>query len=289
VTGGDGQLGQCLRKSQPSGLEARYYNRSEFDLTDVSAMSAVLEAFEPAYIVNCAAYTNVDGAEDNEETAAAINASGVGELATLALKLDIKVIHISTDFVFDGKASAPYSPKAQPNPEGAYGRTKLDGEHVLRDKLPDASMVIRTSWLYSEFGGNFVKTMLRLFETKESFQVVEDQKGTPTYGEGIAKLIWHIVATDSLRPGIFHWSDSGVTSWYEFAKTIGEQGLAIGLLSRRAELGPILAADYGSAAPRPAFSVLDCTDTTDSYPDVPQTQWQENLDLMLSNLRLMSS
>jgi dTDP-4-dehydrorhamnose reductase len=252
-------------------------------------MLGVLEDFKPDYIVNCAAYTNVDGAEDDEETASAINVGGVAELATLALKFGIKVIHISTDFVFDGKSSVPYLPTARPNPEGAYGRTKLDGEQMLRDKLPGTSMVIRTSWLYSEFGGNFVKTMLRLFETKESFQVVEDQKGSPTYGEGLAQLIWHIVASDSLSPGIFHWSDSGVTSWYEFAKTIGERGLDLGLLTRRADLGPILAADYGSAAPRPAFSVLDCTDTTDSYPDVPQTQWQENLDLMLSNLRLMSS
>ena len=285
VTGANGQLGKCLRQTQPTGLQARFFSRADLDVSDAHAVRRTVEALEPTFVINCAAYTNVDGAESDENAAHAINTLGVENLANVGKRLGTKLVHVSTDFVFDGLASTPYLPGSTTNPLGIYGKTKLGGESALRFVLPDDSLVIRTSWLYSEFGANFVKTMLRLFETKDSFQVVEDQRGSPTYAGGLAELIWLIASNDRFVPGVIHWCDTGVTSWYEFADAIGVMGMEMNLISKRASLSPILAADYGSLAPRPAYSALDCASTLRMYPEAEQRKWQDNLARMLSNLK----
>lgn len=284
VCGASGQLGQCLSTSISESIDAVFLGREEFNLSDSATIQSRVAELKPTFIVNCAAYTNVDGAESDREGAFAVNQKGVADLANICAELGIKLIHISTDFVFDGRKQSPYVPTDECAPVGIYGTSKYQGEIAVLNALPSSAMVIRTSWLYSEFGGNFVKTMLRLHETKDEFQVVEDQKGSPTYALGLAQLVWHILETDNLIPGVFHWSDSGVTSWFEFAQEIGDQGHSLGLIDRKALVKPILAKEYGSVAPRPAYSALDCGATANAYPQIERQPWRVNLRQMLQNL-----
>jgi dTDP-4-dehydrorhamnose reductase len=189
---------------------------------------------------------------------------------------------VSTDFVFDGKSSRPYTPSDAPAPLGEYGRSKLGGEEAVLSECPD-SLVLRTGWVYSRFGANFVKTMLGLMAERDELRVVCDQVGTPTWARGLAHAIWAIVARPQLQ-GVYHWSDAGVCSWYDFAVAIYEEARALGLLQRPIRILPIAARDYPVPAPRPAFSVLD---KTDSWRDLEleAVHWRQRLRLMLNDLR----
>lgn len=284
VTGGNGQLGRCLASSKPVEIEAQFLPRDEFDVTDPQQMKSVIDNYHPDVVVNCAAYTNVDGAETERELASAINEIGVRDLAQLCADQNVKLIHVSTDFVFSGSGNEPYEPHHPGDPQGVYGQTKLAGEIAIKKVLADEALVIRTSWLYSEYENNFVKTMLKLFETKEQFQVVDDQFGSPTYARDLADLIWHVIETP-FQGGVLHWSNSGIISWYDFAVKIGELGLSLGVINQLAQISPIAAADYGAKAPRPAFSALDCSDTLKRYPKLTQLDWADALEAMLERLK----
>lgn len=285
VTGANGQLGKCLADTCSRTDEVFFCDSQAFDLTNADQMRDSLGRIMPDFILNCAAYTNVDGAESDEEQADRVNNSGVAELARLCVEIDARLIHVSTDFVFDGVGTKPYTTDQPTAPLGVYGQTKHKGELALLSHMPETAMIIRTSWLYSEHGGNFVKTMLRLFDTKESFSVVSDQFGCPTYARGLAQVMWHIVDSGHFVPGIFHWSDAGVTSWFKFAKEIGNQGERVGLISNKAELLEILAKDYGSVTPRPGYSALDCGKLLQHFPQLKQVSWESHLQEMLARLR----
>ena len=286
ISGSNGQLGNCLKATEPEEMVTRFCDRTEFDLTDQMSMAAALDEFIPDYVVNCAAYTNVDGAETDEAGAMAVNHKGVAALATLCSARNIKLIHVSTDFVFDGTNTVPYLPTDKTSPLGVYGKSKSLGEEAIAQAYPEGSMIFRTSWLYSEFGGNFVKTMIRLFDTKDEFSVVSNQQGSPTYALGLARFIWSVVSRDDFRPGVYHWSDAGETSWFEFAAEIGFQGEQKGLLTNeRAQVNPISSEDYGSVTPRPNYSVLDCTSTVALVPGLERVLWSANLSLMLDRLK----
>lgn len=255
ITGARGQAGHELCRSAPSHVELLCLDRNRLDIADEAAVERTVRTERPALIINAAAYTAVDKAETEREQAFAVNATGTANLATAAAASGARLIHISTDFVFDGAKSSPYRPEDQANPLNVYGAGKLAGELTALERCPGV-LIVRTGWLYSAHGNNFVKTMLRLMGEREQLTVVADQIGTPTWVGSLAEAIWTAAAKPELR-GIYHWSDAGVASWYDFALAIMEEALELGLLARAIPIIPIATADYPTPARRPAYSVLD--------------------------------
>jgi dTDP-4-dehydrorhamnose reductase len=251
IAGAGGQLGRALQATAPVGLTVIAPPEAEFDITEGAAVAAVIAATTPDIVINAAAYTAVDKAEADASAAQRINADAVAILAAHAPKL----VHVSTDFIFDGTASQPYAPDAAPNPVSVYGATKLAGEIAAG---PEA-LIVRTAWVYAAQGNNFVHTMLRLMRERPEIRVVADQIGTPTHAAGLARALWKLIAANT--PGSFHWTDAGVASWYDFAVAIHEEALAIGLLDHAVAIIPIRTQDYPTPARRPAYSVLDKTST----------------------------
>lgn len=288
LLGAQGQLGRCLALTASTDAQLVLLDRALLDVTDPARVQAVISQHAPEFVVNCTAFTNVDGAEENEAIAYAVNRDGINNISIAARAVGAKVIHVSTDFVFDGSANRPYRPDSTCNPLGVYGKSKWAGEQALLDGYPEGAALIRTSWLYSEFGGNFVKTMLKLHESKENFQVVNDQFGSPTYALGLAELIWQVIQARIFAPGVYHWCDKGITNWFEFAKEIGRQGEEVGLISRQAEVQPISARDYGAVAPRPQYSALDCELTLSTFTAQEQRRWQDQLRAMLQKFTAIS-
>lgn len=253
VTGGDGQLGQCLKHASTrfSEIEFFFEDINTLDITSYSSLERYFSAQSPFdFCVNCAAYTNVDKAESDKETAFKVNADGPKYLAQLCKNFNITLIHVSTDFVFDGKQTSPYKETDTPNPLGVYGASKLQGERYIQD-LMDAYLIVRTSWLYSEYGNNFMKTMLRLSETREEISVVSDQFGSPTYAGDLAEAILKIIADKMIHYGIYHYSNEGVVSWYDFATAIFDES------KKDIKVFPIKTESYPTPAKRPGYSVLD--------------------------------
>lgn len=251
ITGAGGQLGTALRANPPEGVTINCYASSQLDIRDREAVLAAAAADMPRIIINAAAFTKVDEAETKPDLANAINNEGVANLAHAANECGARLIHISTDFVFDGRASTPYSPEDTTSPLSVYGRTKRAGEIAAG---PDA-LIVRTGWVYGPRGRNFVSTMLRLMREREELRVVDDQIGTPTSTSSLAEAIWSLAAAD-VR-GLWHFSDSGVASWYDFAVAIMEESMAMGILSREISIAPIATDEYPTPARRPRFSVLD--------------------------------
>jgi len=282
ITGAGGQLGRELQLSAPAGVRVLSLDRAALDITRPQDLRQALADLRPDWVLNAAAYTAVDRAESEEALALCINAEGAGHLAAACASTGTGLVHISTDFVFDGESGHPYTPDAKPAPLGAYGRSKLAGERAVLAAHPRA-LVIRTGWVYSRFGGNFVKTMLRLMAERDSLSVVCDQIGTPTWARGLAQAVWAAVDRPLLQ-GIYHWSDAGVCSWYDFAVAIAEEGMAAGLLSRTPEVRPIPAIEYPTPARRPACSVLD---KQQSWRDlgVAPIHWRVQLRAMLQDLK----
>ena len=281
VLGGGGQVAQAIVATTPSGHVATARRRAELDISDPAAIAATLEDTRPDWIVNGAAYTAVDLAEEQVASATQANDTAVGLLAAAAAKAGSRLVHLSTDFVFDGISGRAYLPTDATNPLSVYGRTKLGGErHVLDGRM---GIVVRTSWVYASVGRNFVLTMLRLMREKETLGVVADQIGSPTWASGIARAIWGLIGIDA-PAGLYHWTDLGVASWYDFAVAIQEEALARGLLERAIPITPIATADYPTKALRPRFSVLDCRATRALIPAAAQ-HWRLNLRLMLDELR----
>lgn len=280
VTGARGQLGQTLRANAPSNLHMLCVDLPELDIAEREQVQAIVQRETPDVIVNCAAFTAVDRAESEPEAARRVNADGPHFLAAAAIETGARLIQLSTDFVFDGTASEPYGPDAIARPLGVYGATKLAGEARVREILPDRSIILRTSWLYSEYGGNFVSTMLGLMAERDTLSVVNDQVGCPTWARSLADAIFACIGRPRLA-GTYHWTDAGQTSWYEFACAIREEALKLGTIRKAASLSPIASGEYPTAAARPAYSVLDCSSTAGEL-DLRQTPWRQNLRAMLA-------
>ncbi len=281
VFGSTGQVARSLRDTQPAGLNVFYVDRTACDLSEPLSVEYYLEQQSPDLIINAAAYTQVDNAEEEPELAERINADAVGAMARYVETSGAKLINISTDFVFDGKKTSPYLPGDETGPLGEYGASKLAGELQALNAAPEQTMIIRTAWVYSEHGGNFVKTMLRLMAERDELGVVSDQRGSPTYARSLAEVIWQIVDHDLFQPGIYHWTDEGDITWYEFALGIQEEGSKAGLLERRIPVNPIATDDYPTPAARPAYSVLN-TEKLATLSGFEPQPWRANLKSALS-------
>lgn len=252
VTGGDGQLARCIKDVSElyDDLKFIFTNSKSLDVCNLNEIERFFKSNKIDYCINCAAYTAVDKAEDDVKKAYEINASGPKNLALFCKTYKIVLIHISTDFVFDGKKNKPYLETETPNPLNVYGKSKLQGELEIQQIL-NRHFIIRTSWLYSEYGNNFIKTMLRLAETRNEISVVNDQMGSPTYAGDLAKVILQLIISKTKEYGIYHYSNLGELSWFDFAKAIFE------ISNKNVNLLPITTADYDTAAKRPNYSVLD--------------------------------
>jgi len=284
VTGADGQLGSELkaltgRLNQP--FRFMFTDADELDITDRQKIASYVNDYHIQYIVNCAAYTAVDKAETDIEKAYTVNATAVENIALVAKQYGVKVIHLSTDFVFDGKSSVPYTEKIAANPLSVYGKSKLKGEEALQEHASDW-IILRTSWLYSEFGSNFVKTMMRLMSEREQLSIVNDQRGTPTYAADLAEMILHMLQQteeNEWKSGIYHFSNSGETTWFAFAEEIKKLA---GL--ERCELIPIQSHEYSSVAERPAYSVMDLSKICHTY-SVVIPPWEEALGRCIRKIK----
>lgn len=281
VTGANGQLGNELRLLLPEALPdvtCLFTDVADLDLTDAAAVRRYVEDRDVTHIVNCAAYTAVDKAEEDKAACTAVNVDAVKNLAMAADVRGAKVIHISTDYVFDGRAWRPYRESDKVNPCSHYGTTKRAGETALLALAPD-SIIIRTAWLYSPFGHNFVKTMLERGREGRALRVVSDQIGSPTSAANLAKAIVCVLRSPQWVPGIYHYVDSGVASWYDFAKAVHREA---GITESHVE--PIPTEDYPTAASRPFFSVLDTTRIRLTY-GVESPYWLDSLKDCISRIK----
>ena len=282
ILGAHGQLGQELQHTRPPHVEVFTADREELDIRDQGAVLEYVAALMPELIINCAAYTAVDGAETKPDLAVEINAEGPGYVARAVERVGARLLHLSTDFVFDGQAEKPYEPRHEPRPLGVYGHSKLAGERRVQEILPLDSVILRTAWLYSAFGANFVKTMLRLMGERDELGVVNDQVGAPTWARGLAVALWGFTEHPDTH-GIYHWTDGGSCSWYEFACAIYDEGRSLGLLEREVEITPIPTSEYATPAQRPAYSVLDCS-STDELLGLERSDWRSQLAGMLKEV-----
>ena len=256
ITGAQGQVGRCLLASVPPGVTAVGLTRAQLDVGDAEAVTGVVAAQRPDVIINAAAYTAVDRAESEVDAARRVNGLGPRHLARAAGACSARLVHISTDFVFDGRSSVPYAPDAPTAPLGAYGLTKLEGEQAVRELAPDTSVVLRTAWVYAAHGANFLRTMLRVMGEKGQVRVVADQVGTPTAADSLARVLWALAQRPDIT-GLQHFTDAGVASWYDFAVAIAEEAATLGLLAPGVRVSAIGTADYPTPARRPGYSVLD--------------------------------
>ena len=281
VVGATGQLGSEINMLSPQYLQYEFIFLSEADLSilDFEAVKNIFKEYAPAYLINCAAYTAVDKAETDSETAYKVNAEAVSFIAALCNEHKTGFIHISTDYVFEGNAALPYKPEDLPNPQSVYGATKLAGEKLAFLNNP-STVLIRTAWVYSEFGHNFVKTMIRLMKEREEIRVVSDQVGSPTYAADLAEAILRIISSAKWVPGIYHFTNTGIISWFDFAVAIKEATGSTCLVT------PISTAQYPTPAKRPAYSVLDTSKIEDIY-SVKPSKWQDSLKICLEKLKIL--
>lgn len=256
VVGKSGQLAQSLAKQAPDDCFVTCLGREDMDLSNPKNLSKQVSALTPSWVINAAAYTAVDKAETEPNAAHELNAMLPTLLAEIALQLNAGFVHVSTDFVFDGTQGKPYATTDQPNPVNVYGHTKLEGEKAVLNAMPSA-IVIRTSWVFSEFGNNFVKTMLRLMAERDSLSIVDDQIGSPTSADDLSGFIFQLITKEAPPSGLLHWTNAGACSWYDFAVAINELGLAAGILDNQTAIAPIPASSYPTPAARPHYSVLD--------------------------------
>jgi dTDP-4-dehydrorhamnose reductase len=280
VTGANGQLGLELRATLPAGIEFHGVDLPQLDITDAAAVISSVEQIRPTVIINCAAYTAVDKAETDSELAYAVNRDGARHLAVAAKRVGARLVQVSTDFVFDGRQSTPYKVGDAPGPLGVYGHSKLEGEQLAYAETAGDALIVRTAWLYSAHGQNFVKTMLRLMREKPQLNVVADQIGTPTSATTLAQAIWKLLAC-AASGGTYHYTDSGAASWYDFACAIRELGLAAGAPAL-APVTPIPSSAYPTPAQRPAYSVLDKSATAALIGVAPH--WREPLNAVIRAL-----
>lgn len=289
VTGKGGQLAWELEQTLPVGVDIISLGIEELDITQPGQVNELLFAHSPDVVINAAAYTAVDKAETDQDTAYAVNAKGSEYLALACKEIGAKLIHVSTDFVFDGTKSTPYQTDDKTCPINVYGDSKLQGDIRVSEILAQDATIIRTAWVYSANGNNFVKTMLRLMAEKEQLGIVYDQVGTPTWAKGLAEMIWALVAkadNNNLvsQTKILHWTDAGVASWYDFAVAIQDLAIEKGLLSKVIPVRPIPASAYPTPAKRPSFSVIDKA-TAEQASGIETTHWRKQLSAMLDELK----
>lgn len=290
ITGANGQLGHEMRHAlaDDKRFNAIYTDVAGddvtlLDITDEDEVERMVGDHGIGLIVNCAAYTAVDAAEDDEAAAARLNADAVGILARVAKRHDARMVHVSTDYVFDGQACTPYAEDHPTNPQSAYGRTKLAGERLLLDTLGDGAIILRTAWLYSPYGKNFVKTMISLGQTKPALKVVFDQVGSPTCARDLARAIVTVITASEWHPGIYHYSNEGVISWYDF--TLAIHRLA-GITT--CDVQPCHSDEFPAKAHRPAYSVLDKTRFKTTFGTrVPY--WLDSLEEALHQLSIANN
>ena len=271
VTGSNGQLGQELRALQKKyhQFEFLFTTRDELAIQDHFLLKKFFKKNNPSFCINCAAYTAVDKAETEKELATLINGDSPGFLAEACDEFGTKFIHISTDYVFDGTSAKPYKETDETNPVNHYGMSKLIGEQRVMESVADA-VIIRTAWVYSEYGNNFVKTMMRLMNERENINVVSDQRGSPTYAADLADAIMQIISKEKIIPGIYHYSNEGAISWYEFAVAIKE------MIGSNCKINAIPTIQYPTPAKRPAFSLLDKTKIKSTFQlEIPD--WKTSL------------
>lgn len=281
VTGANGQLGNSIRlkANQHPQYNFLFTDVDTLDITDAAAVKAMVKDNQVNYILNCAAYTAVDKAEDNEDLCRRLNCDAVHVLGEAAREAKAKIIHVSTDYVFSGTNYRPYKETDDTRPVSAYGRTKLAGEEALVKVCPDA-VIIRTAWLYSEFGNNFVKTVLRLGKERDQLGFVFDQAGTPTYAGDLAEAILTVVTADekgTFVPGIYHYSNEGVCSWYDFTVKV------LQIAGIECNVRPIETKDYPTRAVRPPYSVLNKGKIKETY-GITIPHWEESLRICLKQL-----
>jgi dTDP-4-dehydrorhamnose reductase len=282
VLGGGGQVARAVADLVPANHTVVVKSRQDLDITDEAAVTAAAADSGAGWVVNGAAYTAVDRAETDRAVAQAVNETAVGALARAAARAGCRLLHLSTDFVFDGTANRAYLPTDQTNPLSVYGTTKLGGERQVLKHGRDA-IILRTAWVYASTGRNFALTMLRLLRERDEVRVVSDQIGTPTWATGLAQAIWGLIEA-AAAPGIYHWTDLGIATWYDFATAIQDEALSHGLLVRAVPVIPIATSEYPTPAQRPAFSVLD-TRSTRAVVGAPARHWRHNLRMMLNELR----
>ena len=274
VTGVSGQLGGALLATRPDGWTCVALDRQALDLADANAITRVVDEHQPDLVLNAAAYTAVDRAESEPDLAYAINAAAPAAFARALKGSRARLVQASTDFVFDGQSGQGYQPEDPRNPQSVYGASKAAGE----DAAGAGAIILRTSWVYSAGGTNFVRTMLRLMRARATLRVVTDQIGSPTWATGLAQTMWGLAAKD--KPGLYHHRDAGVASWYDFAVAIAEEAFTLDLIPRIPVIVPIAAADYPTPARRPSFSVLDVSATRTLLGD-EHIHWRTNLKIML--------
>lgn len=280
ITGADGQVGMALQKAAPPDTRLLALNRAALDITNGRAVHDVIQRFQPDWIVNAAAYTAVDKAESEPEHAFAINRDGVMHLARAAVSVNARVLHISTDYVFNGRQSHPYSPDDEPDPLSVYGESKLAGERIALEILQEKVCILRTSWVYAAQGRNFLTTMLRLMAERRELGVIEDQVGTPTSAIGLARVIY--AALQASLSGIYHWSDAGAASWYDFAISIQKLAATKNQYLTRCRIRPIRTEDYPTTAQRPIYSLLDKSQTR-FVLNISAEHWMDQLNETLIN------
>lgn len=288
VTGANGQLGMELQQLAPKypAFDFVFTTREQFPLNDLNSIGDNISQHKPQYFINCAAYTAVDKAESEKDLAYTINATAPGVMAAACRSQNVQFIHVSTDYVFKGNASSPYKEVDKTDPVNFYGASKLEGEEMVTKNDPGA-IIIRTAWVYSEFGKNFVKTMIRLMADKDQIGVVSDQYGTPTYAADFAEAIMKIISTleNPTRPlplptygGIYHFTNEGEITWYDFAVAIKE------LTASNCRVNAIPTAEYPTPAKRPAYSVLDKTKIRDTF-DIPIRDWKASLVVCIEKIK----
>lgn len=279
ITGADGQLGRTLRKLAPGYKEYEFIflSREDLPIENAGAVSDYFEKTKPSFCINCAAYTAVDKAETDGEKAFEVNATAVASLAAACRLFRSKFIHVSTDYVFDGNSSYPLKEEDPTDPVNVYGASKLRGEKLAFENNPD-TVIIRTSWVYSEFGNNFVKTMIRLMGERQAINVVNDQIGSPTYARDLAVTILAIAGRGQFVPGIYNYSNDGIISWYEFAETIRE------LIQSNCKVNPVPSSQYPTPARRPHYSLLDKSKIKEVY-NISIPGWLESLRSCLLEIK----
>jgi dTDP-4-dehydrorhamnose reductase len=282
ITGAGGQVGKALVATAPANVHVHAAGHSELDIGVRAAVETIVDRFRPDVVINAAGYTAVDRAESEAGAAALANEVGVRNLAIALAARGARLVHVSTDFVFDGSRSSPYATSSTPAPLGTYGATKLAGEKAAFESLGSAATVVRTAWVYDASGRNFLNTMLRSFRERGGARVVDDQVGTPTSASSVATALWRCASLPSVN-GVLHWTDAGVASWYDFALAIAEEALAAGLIARQATVAPIATADYPTAARRPPYSVLDKRSTI-ALLGIEPRHWRVELRAVLREM-----
>lgn len=257
--GAAGQLGQALRNSVPENVELFTPSRRECDLCHKSSLEQTIKKLKPDLIINCAAYTNVDKAQSEPEAAFRVNAQALGDLAEIVKRHGTRLVTFSTDFVFDGNSQKAYTPESEPAPINIYGQSKLEGERLATGILGDSLLIVRTAWLYSRWGNNFVKTILRLLGEEREVRVVDDQHGSPTWATSLAHTTWQLIKHSA--SGVYHFADYGDATWYEFACAIRDEAIAHQLVSSPGEIIPITSIESRRPARRPVWAVLDSSKT----------------------------